>query len=401
MLLSLLLVTALAQATAVGPPPSMEAAIQLAGDGNDADALAMFQALAAADPGNHPARLWIARLHERGGHTARAEAVYRSVLLEDEASLEAMLGVARALLAQDQTKDAILMAERAEQLSANNAEVLALLGKAHAVAGHDAQSVAYYRKAAAAEPTGIRRIDVERARRGHDHRVDVRGFGEEYSGSTPDTLASEIGVNLRLSPRLRAFGRGEVQRKFSETEERGGGGVEWRWKPSTTLTGQALAGPGNDIMPRADVLGEIGYAYHQTAISGGVRYFHFGSAETVIISPAGTWWPSDRLVLSARYALSVTQFEGFSGTTKGHTAHLRGSYELARRVWADAGYSYGVEDFDNFSVDRIGDFRAHTGAAGVHVDLRTLTTVWGAYEYQRRTNGPTMMRLTLTLSQRF
>jgi hypothetical protein len=140
----------------------------------------------------------------------------------------------------------------------------------------------------------------------------------------------------------------------------------------------------NDIMPRADGARGDRLRLPSDGHLGRGPLFSLRLRRDRHHFPAGTWWPSDRLVLSARYALSVTQFEGFSGTTKGHTAHLRGSYELARRVWADAGYSFGVEDFDHFSVDRIGDFRAHTGAAGVHVDLRTLTTVWGAYEYQHR-----------------
>lgn len=399
MLLSLLLMTALLAQDSGARPPSLDAGIQLAGEGRDRDALAMFQRVAAADPANHAARIWIARLHERMGHPARAEAVYRSVLLEDRDNVEAMRGVGRTLLALDQTADAIAMLERADSLAPTNPEILAELGKAHAAAGHGALSVSYYRRAVAAAPTLSHRMASEQARRAYDHRVSLRGFQEQFSGPTPDTRASDLDLNLRLSSRLRGFARGQVQRKFRQTEYRAGGGAEWRWKPDTTLTGHAIVGPGNDVIPRGDYGGDITYAYHQTGVTGGVRYFDFGRLHTVVLSPAGTWWPTERLSLGLQYALALTSLPG--RTVTGHTGQLRGSYEVHPRVWADLGYTRGVDDFENFSIERTGDVRANTGSAGVRIELPSLTSVKGMYEYQRRPGGPTMGRITLTLSQRF
>src|SRR3990167_11112574 len=88
-----LLVPAAGSAFAQVGPTSAEA-IQLANDGRSAEALASFQRLAAANPNDHEARLWIARLHDRLGHPDEAESVYRSALLEDPANLDAALGVA-------------------------------------------------------------------------------------------------------------------------------------------------------------------------------------------------------------------------------------------------------------------------------------------------------------------
>ena len=49
------------------PPPTFDQAIQMAGDGRDAEALAAFQQIAAANPDDLKARLWIAQLQERRG----------------------------------------------------------------------------------------------------------------------------------------------------------------------------------------------------------------------------------------------------------------------------------------------------------------------------------------------
>ena len=65
------------------------------------------------------------------------------------------------------------------------------------------------------------------------------------------------------------------------------------------------------------------------------------------------------------------------------------------------GYTSGVEDFDTFSIDRIGDFRANGAAAGVRYDLPTLTSLKGVYEYQWRDRGVNMGRVIVSFAQRF
>jgi hypothetical protein len=70
-------------------------------------------------------------------------------------------------------------------------------------------------------------------------------------------------------------------------------------------------------------------------------------------------------------------------------------------VWLHGAYTRGVENFDNFSVDRIGAFRAHTGTAAVQVILPTLTSIVGSYDYQHRANGVTMGRINVALVQSF
>ena len=95
--------------------PTHAEAVQAANDGRDAEALVAFQRLASVNPADHAARLWIARLHARMGHWALAEPVYRSVLLEDPGNVDAMIGVAAALLARDEPALALEILEPARQ----------------------------------------------------------------------------------------------------------------------------------------------------------------------------------------------------------------------------------------------------------------------------------------------
>ncbi len=387
-------------AQAQAPSPAFDTAVQLAAEGRDAEALAAFQRLAALNPADHQARLWIARLHTRMGRPNLAEAVYRSVTLENLINVEALLGLGSSLVELDRVDEALVTLERAETLAPENAGVQSALGRAHAVAGHGSRAVEHYRKAATLDPSDTNVMAYERTDYSHRHRAHIQYAHENFSDSTPNASAGEVGLNARLRDDLRVLGRAQLQRKFGLREWRAGGGLAWTWNGSTTITAQALAGPDSIVMPERDYLGEIAYTYHQRGVAFGVRYFDFSGVTMTVISPSGDWWPMDRLRLDGRYAVSITE-RPTAPREIGHTVQLRASYQARPRLWVNLGAARGVDDFDNLSVDRVGKFVATTGSAGVRVDLRSLTSVHARYEYLRPHAGRTMGRATVNLTQGF
>ena len=406
MVFSLLLAASLAlhpaaQEPAASPSPGFPEAVEAANEGRDAEALAAFERLTSVNPNDHEARLWIARLHARMGHQDLAEPVYRSVLLEDPGNVDAMLGVAVALLARDEPAQAIEVLDVAEGLAANNDDVLGALGRAHRLAGHAALAVTYLERAVSIAPTRQHRLSLESARLAHLHRVETRWSNEQFSGATPDSRIGDLNLNIRLTDRWRVLARGQVQRKFAASEERGGGGVEWLWKPATTLRAQALVGPGNRVMPEGDYLGEMQHTYKAATWTATVRYFDFRSASTTIFSPAVAWTPEGPFSLALRYAISWTDTPTAASVEAGHSAHVRGAYRLFSRLSIQAGYAAGVEDFENFSTDRLGAFRANTVSAGLRVYLPTMTAVVARYEHQWLRRNRDMGRVTVSLLQNF
>ena len=407
MLFSLLLTTLLAQvlfpqAPPPPPAPGAEGEARMAiMEGRDADALAIYQRMAAENPDDHQARLSIARLHERMGHPDRAEAVYRSVLLEDALNVVAMVGVATTVLARGDTREGIELLERAEQLAPANDAVLAALGRAHRQAGDTADAIGYLQRAVALAPTAQHRLALEGARRSYLHRVEARGFSEQFNGGTSNTGSGELILNVRLTDSLRVIGRGEVQRKFRIREERGGAGVEWRWRPATTLRAQALLGPDNRVLPEGDFVAAVDHVDGPAVWSASVRYFDFTGAWTSVTSPAVEWAATERLSLGLRYAVSVSESNAFAGRETNHNAHLHGAYRLYPRLWVTSGYARGVEDFESYSIDQVGIFRANTASGGLRLDLPMLTSLAGRYEHQWREGGITIGRVTVSLAQRF
>jgi YaiO family outer membrane protein len=387
---------------AAGQIPTAVEATALAEAGNHEAALDAFRRIAAANPRDHAARLSISRLHVPMGKPELAEPVYRSVMLEDPTNLEAMRGTGATLVALGRRDEGLDLLRRAENMAPQNPELLAELGRAHSVAGNSNLAVLYTERAVTLAPTVSHRLALEEARSIHAHRVEVSSFGEDYNTQAPNTRSVDVKVNYRWREDLRLVARGQHQRKFGFSEQRGGAGVEWRWRPDTSLFGQLLAGPtDNQVLPRLDINGEIVHTVESTQWLAGYRYFDFPSARVSVLSPGVAWWPSARTSIAARYHLLLTDFPTLTGVEQDHAVGLRGAHRVAPRVWIDGGYAFGTENFDTLSPDRLGDFRAHTVSGGVRYDFPSLTSVYGGYEQQWRRNSVRMGRLSLSLVQRF
>ena len=390
------------QASPAPPPPAHAGAVALANEGRLDAALDAFRRIASANPGDHEARLWIARLHDRMGHPDLAEPVYRSVLLEDPSNVDAMLGVGTTLLALGETEDAVAMLERAERAQPQHADVLDALGRAHTQAGRPSRALLYAERAQGLAPTDAHRRALEQARSNQGHRVALSSFGEDYNTATSNTGNVDLRANVRLQEDLRLIVRGQHQRKFGYSEQRGGGGLEWRWHPPTRLFGQVLAGPsGNEVLPRVDAFGEIAHSHGSAEWAASYRFVDFPSARVSVISPGVTWWPSDEVSLAMRYHLSFTDHPTTASLEAGNSFVVGASRRLTPRVWMNAGYARGTEDFDTLSPDRVGDFRANTVSGGLRLDFPSLTSLLGTYEYQWRPSEIEMQRLSVSIVQRF
>ncbi len=388
-------------AVAPQPIPTVAEAVVLVDAGELDEALQAFQRIAAANPNDHEARLWIARVHVLMDHPERAEPVFRSVALEDPTSLTAILGVGDALSSRREFDEAIEVLEGAEKRAPEDPEVLAALGRAHARAGHSREAVTYFQRASGAAPTEANAVWLERARLAHGHRVDVAGLIEQFDGGLEDTHGADVNISVRLAENFRLTGRGQVAKKFGFNDERGGLGLEWRWKPATTILGHVLVGPGNKVLGQNEVYAELDHVGRNMQWMLGFRFVDFEGANISVVSPGLVWQATGRISLAALYSLSRTTSLSFSGSESSHSLRVDGSYLLRPRVSLVAGYATGVDRFDMLSIDRIGDFGAKTGSSGVRIDFPTLTSVLGVFEHSARDDGFNMNRFTVSLSQRF
>ena len=91
------------------PPPAADArtqAEQLARSGSYRAALERFQALAAANPDDIEARIWIARLHALMGDDERAVSVYESIVATHPNHFDALVGLGDAFVRMGRLREA-------------------------------------------------------------------------------------------------------------------------------------------------------------------------------------------------------------------------------------------------------------------------------------------------------
>lgn len=382
------------------PPPTMEQAVALAREGHHRDALAAFQRMVAAAPNDLDARVWIGRLHGWLGETRAAEDVYRAVLRENSAHVEAMVALGSLLTNAGRLDDAFVILADAERIAPASGDVLAAAARARFFAGETTAAVQYIERAAAIAPTPEYRRLREQILRAHRHRVELTGFGEHFTADIPRGLNGEVAVALRLTDRLRVSARGQAQDKFNIAERRAGGGVEWRLTRALRVAGSLLAGADTVVLPRLDANVEVGLVRGRSDWSASYRRIEFDTAEVSVFSPGAALSLNDRVTLIGRYALALTDFAAAPKQTT-HSAGGGISVLTGTRVWLSAGYSRGIEKFETLSLDRIGAFRADTIAGGARVELPGLTTIAAVYERQWRTRGTNMGRMTIALAQRF
>lgn len=401
---ALLLTTLLAGPTAdaqANPIPTHAQAAELAQQGDEQAALEAYQRIAAANPRDHQARLAIARLHVAMGHPELAEPVFRSVLLEDPKNVEAMLGVGNSLATLGRVDEALVELDRAAKAAPGNADALAALGRTHLKASNTTLAVSYLQQAVATAPTPENLFGLEEARRAHGHSVQIGGLFESFNDATDDTWGGDLSVNVRLKDRLRLLARGQALDKFGVSDARGGLGLEWRFRPDALFAVQASGGADNVVLPRAD--GRLAMSYQRGAVAwaAAIQVVDFSTVTMSTVSPEMTWWANDRTSIGLRYTLAFTSFDGTDGVTLGSSGALTSAYRVNRRVWINLGYSIGIEDFETPTVDRVGRFSAHTAGGGFRVDLRTLTTVFGTYQYQWRAGDQTLNRVLVAVRQSF
>jgi YaiO family outer membrane protein len=290
---------------------------------------------------------------------------------------------------------------RAESLAPANETVLESLGRAHTEAGDTVRALRYLERVVAMWPTEQHRLSLEEAQLEYFHRIEVRGLSEDFNNTSASDTNGSVLLNYRLSDRTRLVGRGDVQRKFGVSDERGGGGIEWRWKPLTSVMGQVLIGPNNQVLAERDFLGEIDHTYGRASWTGTYRYLDFNGAWMAVLSPAVSWWASDRLSLGLRWAHTMGRTNEVLNNEHGNTVHARAAYRVKPRLWITGGFARGIEDFETASIDQIGNFEANTIGGGFRFDLPSLTSIVGGYDYQWRVNDVRRGRFTIGLAQRF
>ena len=397
-------VALLGLALAAGPQQTPDARAQaerLARSGEHAEALRQFQAIAAANPDDIEARLWIGRMHAAMGNQRRAVDVFQAIIAANADHVEALIGVGNALTDLGRYDEAAEALQRAESLAADRPGVLAAQGRLHARAGRASLGIAYYARAITLQPNDAAlRAEYEALRAARAHRVEGTYLFESFDNDVPNTNAGLLEINGRLNDSTRVFGGLQVQQKFDETEARGGGGIDWS-TGSVRLRASGLFGD-TVVLPAVDAAGEVEYARPRVIWLFGFRYLDFDVDSTWIASPGLTIVPYANLAVTFRYFHSSTSRANFRTRVSNDALSLSATGRLRPRVAVTAGYARGFESLRIITAERLTQTNANVLFGSATVDPRPMTAIRGEVGHEwRRDPDVRVLRLLVTLIQRF
>lgn len=391
-----------AQTAASQPSDPRAQAEQLARSGARREALERFQAIAAANPDDVEARVWVARLLAELGERDRAIGVYQSIVATHPQHLDALLGLGHTLVDAGRLREAADVLNRAESLAAERPSVLAEQARLHAQAGRIVLALAYYERALSLEPTNIEvRRQYEQVLAARAHRLvlgylfehfDVEGLGDPQAGMAE--------IDGRVSETFRISGVVQHQRKFSRSETRGGGGIEWAIRHNLRLRGGALFGGDAEVLPRADGYGGLAYTRGAATWSFDLRVADFdqlrvnavgGGLRMALPGTSAAW---------VRYYRFATDYP----EARSDIVHswVLGAAGRVNPVWTlGLEYTRGPDRLDMLTIDQTGEFETNTISPFVDFRLTPMLSLDGRYDYQARPDDITVHRAVIRLVSRF
>ena len=382
-------------------PADRVRAEELARSGHSMEALGLFEGIAGQDPGDIEARLWTARLKLRVGRTQEAETDFRSVIADHPKDIDARIGLGATLTRKGQWAEAQAILEEVEREAPANADLLAALARAFRRGSDDRRALEYFARAKALAPNDPDVVEgYEAALRSYGHQIQFEGFGDQSSAGV-NTGSGELRVSLRTLPRLHVEGSARLQQRAGISDVLGGGGVLWRTSRATTVGIRASGGPGNTVLPTSDFSADVVY-YARIFESGATfRRLTFAGDPVVAASPLFAWDPGGRWRLDTRYTFSQVSFAATSEASGDHSVLVRETFRGWRRVAIHGSYAYGIESFEDLTVDRLRSLDATTLAAGMRISVPSNTLLNTTWEHQWRSNDTIVDRLTVSVTQFF
>lgn len=385
-------------------PPAQDAradAERLAKAGSREEALRRFQALAAQNPDDVSARLWIGRLHLEMHHPDRAAAVYESIVATNPQNVDAMVGLGLALTRIGRFHDASDVLSRAESIAADRLDVLVAQGALHAAAGRSSLALAYYGRALALDPANAAARDaIDAIRAARAHRIEADYDFQTFNTFREDTHTGSLTGNFRLGDGLRVFGKAQVHQGELETEARGGAGVEWMARHDLWLRGGALIGADTVELPSVDAFGDATLSRGRASWTFELRYADFDGVSLLIGGPGVSVALSPRLNVFAAYHRGRTS-PGFGDSITSDNVTLGASTALGTRTRVSAQYRRGIDRLDWLTVDRVFASDANTISFGVVADVTPFVGVQAGYDYQTRPQDEQLQRGHARLVFRF
>jgi len=392
-----------------------------------------FRLLLSRFPDYHDARVQYALLLAWNGHYQVALLHFDSVLFVQPSHVEARFGKAQTLawtgryrqsvdillaLIQEYPQSARFLSEaghvylrggalrkaleyyeKAYIRLPNDTEVMRDLARVHRSLGNKELALYWYRKLLAASPGNDEaRAEVLRLTYEADHEIQLTAAYESFTieGIQEHTLF-QAEYYYALNENWKPFLHFSNISKFSERENRFGGGFYAILMNSLSSFAQVIVSPNAIVVPKLDVTAELNAGIVRSVeLIGGFRTLQFDSVNVNILMPGLTWYIVDEVWFTTR---------GYFGLIPNHATSSTATMALSFRptpltIMRIGGFS-GNEILWATTISELSSIRSSGGFLGIKSRLDPHLSLDAQYLYTNR-NFPSHSHLmTVTVSVLF
>lgn len=401
--LLLLLASFPGQALAADREEALARAQEQVEAGDYDSALEIFRQLAAADPQDLEARIWIARLESWQGNYELAERLYREVLQIAPGNLEAELGLVDVLSWQGRYREAEERLEGLEAADPRNVTILLRQAKLARWQGRRKEARDGYQKVLEVDPGNPEAEEaLEAIRLETRYRLATGYFLEEFDfvGNANGQFVEFLYHDL---DRVWLLGRFTFQNKFDQNNTRYTLGGTYRFFSRTWVRAQvSLAPSGDTVVANQDYTLEVTQGLRPPiSVGAGYRFLDFQAADVHVVTALVNWDPRPDLHLFVRYTPARTTFTGGGGSVWNQNGWARLVWDVNRTFSPYLLFAVGSESFTGLSADELGRFAAQTWGAGVEVRVTKLQGFSVGYYRQNRTRDNRQQGFSLSYFIRF
>ncbi len=346
-------------------------------------AITQFDSVLFFQPGNREARFAKAQTYAWSGRYRSAADILHALTEEAPASASYWLQLANVYFWGGSPRKALEYYERAYIRDPLSQDILRGLARVHRRLRSNELSLRWYRKLLERVPGDFEALgEIMRQTYRSNHEVQIQGVYESFVKPeiTEHTIA-QVEYYVAANEDWKPFLHYSRVSKFSEHDNRFGGGSYVTLDYSVSVLAQVLLAPNARIAPQVDALADVTVpVVSGIELTGGYRYLKFDSLHVHVPSPAVT------LFLSNRSWLTVRGYFGFGSDKTSSTATTATAFFLPTPFTTiRAGVFTGNETFRATTFQEIASLRSSGGLFGFKSRISQSLALDAQYQFTSRT----------------